>query len=42
MKLAWLVWMYEDDEPIVIFGDGDNRLDYCARKVRIVYSEVDS
>ncbi len=39
MKLAWLVWRYEDDdEPVIQFSEPDRGW-YC-KVVPIVYAEI--
>lgn len=40
MKIGWLVWRYEDDEHPTLVPDDHSDLDYCHRKVRVVYAEV--
>lgn len=38
MKIAWLVWSYEDDtSPNILFDEPDN---YHFKIVQIVYTEV--
>lgn len=41
MKIAWLVWEYEDDDyPILVPEDSVGQYDYACRKVRITYIEI--
>ncbi len=40
MKIAFLVWRYEDDEHPSVVPEGHSDLDYCFKKVRIAYSEI--
>lgn len=40
MKIGWLVWEDEADEFPIMVPDGHDMLNYCYRKVRIVYAEV--
>jgi hypothetical protein len=40
MKVAWLVWEYEDDDYPKLVPEDSDILRWCHRKVRIGYFEV--
>lgn len=41
MKIGWLVWMDDDDQFPLLVPEGHSKLDYCHRKMRIVYMEAE-
>lgn len=40
MKIAYLVWEWEDSQYPILVDENDDKLSYCYRKQRIVYAEV--
>jgi hypothetical protein len=41
MKIAYLVWSDEDDQFPKLVPEHSRELDYCYRRVRIVYAELE-
>lgn len=40
MKVAYLVWQDSDDDYPILVPEGDSKLDWCWKKIRIAYSEI--